>query len=173
MQYPNFHYRRQRGAALVVSLIFMLILTIIGTSALRSTTLQEKMAGNTRDINAAFQAAEAALRAGELVLQGAAVGPFNGSAGLYRQCSGSGSACNPPEWTSSGASGWASVSDYSGGASSLPQYYIEQLPPIADPQAPLDADTPQDSIEMYRVTARGFGVSDTAMVVLQSMYRRD
>jgi type IV pilus assembly protein PilX len=48
-----------------VALIILLLMTIIGTVAMRSTTLEERMAGNTRDMNLAFQAGEAALRAGE------------------------------------------------------------------------------------------------------------
>ncbi len=55
----------QRGAALVVSLILLLVVTLIGISGMQSTVLQEKMSGNFKDKNSAFQAAEAALREGE------------------------------------------------------------------------------------------------------------
>jgi type IV pilus assembly protein PilX len=65
---------RQRGVALVVTLVFLLLLTILSTSALRDTTLQERMAGNLRDSNLALQAAEAALRAGESWVLSAAGG---------------------------------------------------------------------------------------------------
>jgi len=57
--------KHQGGAALMFSLIFLLLLTIIGLTAMQSSTLQERMAGNTRDTNLAFQAAELGLRAGE------------------------------------------------------------------------------------------------------------
>jgi len=43
----------------------LLLLTIIGAAAMRDTNLQERMAGNMRDHNLAFQAAEAALRFAE------------------------------------------------------------------------------------------------------------
>ena len=56
---------RQAGIALVVALVFLLVLTILGVTAMQSATLQERMAGNVRDRNVGFQAAEAALRAGE------------------------------------------------------------------------------------------------------------
>ncbi|EWC40216.1 pilus assembly protein PilX [Pseudomonas stutzeri] len=55
----------QRGAVLLVSLIMLLLLTILGAAAMRDTNLQERMAGNMRDQNLAFQAAEAALRFAE------------------------------------------------------------------------------------------------------------
>lgn len=62
------NYARQKGAVLLISLIFLVLLTIIGVTAMQTTTLQERMAGNLRDLNLAFNAAEAALREGEAVL---------------------------------------------------------------------------------------------------------
>jgi type IV pilus assembly protein PilX len=55
----------QRGAALVTSLVLLLVLTIIGVSAMQMTRMQERMAGNSRDVNLALQGAEAALRDAE------------------------------------------------------------------------------------------------------------
>jgi len=57
--------RKQQGAVLIVALIMLLLLTIIGLSSMRGTSLQESMAGNMRDANLALQASEAALRKGE------------------------------------------------------------------------------------------------------------
>lgn len=56
---------RQNGAVLFVALIMLLLLTIIGLTSIRGTSLQEGMAGNLREVNLSFQAAEAGLRAGE------------------------------------------------------------------------------------------------------------
>lgn len=53
---------QQRGATLIVGLIFMVALTLLGVMAMKSTLLQERMAGGSRDHSLAFQAAEAALR---------------------------------------------------------------------------------------------------------------
>lgn len=57
--------RKQDGAVLLVCLVMILILTMIGVASMSNSTLQERMAGGMRDYNVAFQAAEAALRAGE------------------------------------------------------------------------------------------------------------
>ena len=54
--------RRQSGAVLIVSLLFLVVLTILGITAMTGTTLEHRMAGNTRDHAVAMQAAEAALR---------------------------------------------------------------------------------------------------------------
>lgn len=54
---------RQRGAALAISLVFLLLLTIIGITATTSSSLEEKMSGNTRDLAASNMLAESGLRA--------------------------------------------------------------------------------------------------------------
>lgn len=64
MKQPAPHPQCQ-GIALVTSLVFLLVLTLLATGAMRETTLQERMAGNLRDRNLALQAAEAALREAE------------------------------------------------------------------------------------------------------------
>lgn len=57
--------RKQDGAALVVSLVILLVMTLIGITAMRSSTLEEKMAGNAQQDQIAFQLAQSALRQGE------------------------------------------------------------------------------------------------------------
>ncbi|WP_347902092.1 PilX N-terminal domain-containing pilus assembly protein [Pseudomonas purpurea] len=59
----------QRGMALLMSLVFLLLLTLIGISSLQNATLQEKMAGSVTLRNQTFQSAEAALRIGESAVQ--------------------------------------------------------------------------------------------------------
>jgi type IV pilus assembly protein PilX len=61
--------RNERGAALVTSLVLLLVLTVIGVTAMMMTRMQERMAGNTRDLNLAFQGAEAAVRDGESMIR--------------------------------------------------------------------------------------------------------
>ena len=60
---------RQGGAALVVGLILLVVITLVGVAAMQGTSLQEKMAGNLRDSNLSFQASEAVLRHCETILQ--------------------------------------------------------------------------------------------------------
>lgn len=61
---------KQQGAVLVVGLIFLVLLTLIGITTMQVSTLQERMAGNARDRELAFQNAEAGLRNGEIYLLG-------------------------------------------------------------------------------------------------------
>lgn len=62
MKRPLLH---QTGAALIVGLVMLLVMTVLGVAAMQTSLLEEKMAGNYRDQNLAFQAAEAALRDAE------------------------------------------------------------------------------------------------------------
>jgi type IV pilus assembly protein PilX len=60
---------RQNGAILVVSLLLLLVLTMLGLTAMQMTRMEERMSGNTRDRDIAFQGAEAGLREGEAQLE--------------------------------------------------------------------------------------------------------
>lgn len=61
---------QQHGATLAIVLIFLVLVTLIGVTAMTTTTLEEKMAGNLKEQNLAFQAAEAALRDAKLDITG-------------------------------------------------------------------------------------------------------
>lgn len=63
-----FDSSRQAGAALITSLIFLTVLTILGMSTLGTALLESRMAGNARDRSIAFQAAEMGLRDAELYI---------------------------------------------------------------------------------------------------------
>jgi len=59
----------QQGMALLISLVFLLLLTLIGISSMQNATLQEKMAGSVTLRNQSFQLAEMNLRIGESAVQ--------------------------------------------------------------------------------------------------------
>ncbi len=53
--------RKQRGAVLIVGLILLVAMTLIGVTAMKLTTLDERIAGNAQVRVGMFQAAESAL----------------------------------------------------------------------------------------------------------------
>ena len=69
MNFSSVTSHTQRGMALLVSLVFLLLLTLIGISSMQNATLQEKMATSVTLRNQSFQIAEAALRIGESAVQ--------------------------------------------------------------------------------------------------------
>ncbi|MGH8085313.1 MAG: pilus assembly PilX family protein [Lysobacter sp.] len=70
---PSFH-QHQRGAALYVALIFLVLLALIGVAGMQVAVLQERMSANYRTTNIAFQRAEAVSRTQEIVIE-TALGP--------------------------------------------------------------------------------------------------
>jgi type IV pilus assembly protein PilX len=62
---PHRSVRAQRGAVLVVALIFLLLLTILAMSASGRSLLQERMVGGLRNAQQAEMSAQTALRGAE------------------------------------------------------------------------------------------------------------
>jgi len=52
----------QRGAVLLIGLLLLLVLIMLGLAASQSSIIQVKLSGNFRDLNRAFEAAEAGNR---------------------------------------------------------------------------------------------------------------
>jgi hypothetical protein len=53
--------RHQRGAVLIFGMLLLLVMTIIGVTAMRSATLEERMAANESFVYQSMQAAESAI----------------------------------------------------------------------------------------------------------------
>lgn len=61
--------RQQGGYVLLLGMILILVMTVFGVFAMKGSIMQERMAGNNRDYNVAFEASEMGLRWGEAWLQ--------------------------------------------------------------------------------------------------------
>ncbi len=71
--------QRQRGVALLMGMMMLLVLTLISVTAMQGSTMQERMAGNVREANLAFQTAEDIVRQVEdQVRLAAETGTFGG-----------------------------------------------------------------------------------------------
>lgn len=178
--------QKQRGVVLMVSLIMLLLLTLIGVTGSNVTGLEERMAGNMRDENLAFQAAEAALRVGEaaVLLNPPAFSVSSngtGGTGLYTTV-GTGAQTSgywqTVDWTSSTA-----VATYAGSLSHVntaPRYIIEELPTSSSTSGTTNnsgsleagATSTAQSVSWYRITARGTGGTDNAVAMVQSIVKR-
>lgn len=69
--------KTERGAALVIALLLLTILTIIGLSGTSSSIFELRMAGNTQDFYHSFQSADAGVSA-TMALSNTAADPFVG-----------------------------------------------------------------------------------------------
>lgn len=192
--------RRQRGAVLVIALIFLMLLTILAISASGSSLLQEKMVAATRNAQLAHWGAESALRGAEWRLWTASVKPSTRiqcgasleSADCYRVDSNVTNAAVVNFRTSSGwnttstEAGTAYTLDYTAapttGASAQldqpPVYLIEdlgiELPPGTGPQSEYGSRQAEGylstSRHVFRITARSTGGNDNAVSLLQSTF---
>ena len=168
--------KSQHGAVLLIGLIMLLLLTVIGMASIRGTDLQERMAGNARDHNLAFQASEAAVRSAESYLSGASITAYANGAGYYKDLTGP---TSPVLWTEEN---WNNKSvklanDTLKGVSAQPQYAIEQLEVTLSPGnygSGIDQQS-MDSMaekEFYRITARGLGGTKDSETLIQTTFIR-
>jgi type IV pilus assembly protein PilX len=173
--------RTQGGAVLVVSLIILLVLTVLAVSMSQTARLQERMTGNMRDSDVAFQSAEAALRDGESFLSS-----FDDAPG---QCTApvSTADCDVFEpgaldtidlrvdlsfWNTNefeyGVDGTKEIFNGGGSGTEDPSYVLEVEDFVRDDMS--KPPTSDNGRYFYRVTSQSTGMTDTARAVLQSTY---
>ena len=174
---PPVSVARQRGAALFISLMVLLMMTLLALAAANMSIMQERMAGNLRESNDAFQAAEATLREIETRLVAIAQG-------------GSGGIDIPPRWgamslddndcTLSSPNGWTDwdnapwrTAPTTGGryiVIDLDKYVgSDGLPRSVSCQL-LNADDPARSGQTYLIVVRASGSAGTGDVIAQSIF---
>lgn len=182
----NHMRQQQRGAVLIISLILLVVLTLLGLSAMRNTSLEESMAGNMRAENVAFQAAEAALRNGEEWLTELTAKPLangTGSTGIWLlDAPDADDTDDQPWWRQRDAAWWAANGEELGDDVDLtylagtnlpvqPLYIIEERGVKRDS---LNVGQQQDFIglDYYQVTARGLDMSQRSEVFVRSTFAR-
>jgi len=171
---------KQRGAILVFCLVFLAILTVMGTSGMETTILEERMSSNMRDYNMAFQSAESALKNAEawLVLQDTLpVTSSDGSTRVWTEDSMDPAAGDGRYWwdhANIDAAWWAANADAIAGVADVatqPVYVIEQYRTVDSGQSIAigsgEATVPR---VFHRITSRGVGVNGTTSVRLQSTF---
>lgn len=163
---------RERGAVLVVGLIFLALLSLLGVAAYSIATQEERMAGNTRDRIRALEAAEAALRDCERALAGPIVPAFSsaGTGGFYTAAPvGARQVWEGFDWAASPSRALAAAP---AGVAQAPRCIVEELTAMTARSASLRAGLPLESATVYRVTGRGVGTNPNTTVTLQSYFIR-
>jgi type IV pilus assembly protein PilX len=178
----------QKGVALIVSLVLLVVVTLLGLTSMRGTALQERMSANMYDRSLALQRSEGALRAAEAAIT--ANWQIADLSGV--DCSvATGGACPlvPATTFINDNTNWVNVSAaHEMNAISTPgtpQYTVQFLASgPAEGNFGVDANAdyasygspyPPDEVAYYRVTTRSSNPSDAAgraIAVLQSTYKR-
>jgi type IV pilus assembly protein PilX len=173
--------RQQRGWILVIGLVVLVMLSIIAIALMRTTMMEEKMAGANRDINLSFEAAETALRGAEIFIENQSDDSLFATTGtgLYAQGTSDDDIERPPfeldSWKPENNHSIA-LSSAPVGVTSAPRYMIKKVGESGD-EGSLnlggygETDLSQKSV-IYRITARGTGGNDSTQTVLRSHYAR-
>ena len=152
-RHPSMRARAdQKGIALVVVLILLVVTAILGLAIMRSSAMQERMAANLRDRSIAFQAAEGALR----FAQDQVLGAGNWDTDTPEPSD----ACVSGICPSGSAAAWTAVPDTSYDNMLIPEapeYWVEYIG--TGPGQPGGCDSTSGSTlncanPLYRVTAR-------------------
>jgi type IV pilus assembly protein PilX len=178
--------RAQSGAVLFVSLIFLLILTLLGVMLARMQSSEERMAQNDSNHELAVEAAEAALRLAEAnIRQGLYTqAQFTANAaGLYTLNPAVGSVYTPGyDWAAQEAAG--NTIGYNGPAlasvpalpASQPQFIIENLPSVALPGANIGSCGGYNAngcTTVFQITTHATGGDATGNATLRSIYQQE
>lgn len=140
----------QRGVTLIVAMIFLAILALLGVTVAQTTQLEERMAGNTRDRDLAFQATEAALTWASMqnmttLSGGATINTAADDDAVY--------------WN---AYNWAGATQLTGADISIANGVLAAYPQLVTER--------RGTTNRYRVTARGVGANNSTVVILQAEY---
>ena len=168
----------QKGAVLFVGLIMLLIMSLIAITSMQGSTLEVRMASNTKDSLVALQTAEAALRAAENLLASGTLSladfDTNGSDGLYDNADDD--LWSTLSWDATDSRQHTTFNKPDN-VSVRPRFIIQR---IASTQVAPDLILQNygegqagQTVELFRVTARGTGSSNNTEVVLQSIFGAD
>lgn len=162
----------QNGAALIVSLVILISITLLGITTMKQSLTELNMAGNLRQSEMAFQAAEVALTAGETALTNG-----NEPSNMIAENSADPDYLDPTTWSGTDATEANTIA--LANISISPRYVVKSLG-MWDPDANTRKGNPgfggygQTSnaarVAYYRVTARGFAQTDVTTRTLQSFY---
>lgn len=168
---------RQRGAALITSLIFLVILTLLGLTAIQTSSLEERMSGGSRNRSLAMQSGEQALRYAEQdILLSGRVTPSAANANCTNGI------CTQPTvgvtqvWQD--AAKLANATAY--GSVAIAGYVTPTLPAVDanpvylieyDPRVNVPGEDAGSTIDYYRITSRAVGADPNAVVLLQETFR--
>jgi type IV pilus assembly protein PilX len=168
----------QRGAVLFVSLIFLLILTLLGVMLARVQSSEERMAQNDSNHELAVEAAEAALRLAESNIRTAQYSAAQfaaNAAGLYTLNPAVGSVYTPAFMAVAG-----NTIAYNGAALASvptpPQFIIENLPSVALPGSNIGSCGGYGSngcTTVFQITTHAYGGDSSANATLRSIYQQE
>lgn len=166
---------RQRGAVLVVSMLLLLVMTVLALTASQATQMEERMAGNTRDLDLAFQASEAGVRGAEMRIDSVIAPKRRGSliCAQRNACDAVGRADSNQDYSHAAQPWWNdnayALTQRPTDLQREPQYVIEQWADVPDTLTTGSSMQKSGTI-YYVVAARALGPTETAVSIIETSY---
>lgn len=176
---PLVRPRPRHGLALIAVMLLLMVAMLMAVASLRTVNLEERIAGQVRDRQVAFQMAEAALRDAEQTVAADIDGPFTPlRPGQFTAACANG-LCNSvpgaPAWSTLTEAQWAGARTWAygaatgraalAGAAEAPRFVVE----YQGTTQPIEPGRP--CVAMFLLTARARGATAATEVILQSVYR--
>ena len=172
---------RQRGASLIISLLFLIVLTLLGVTTMSKSVMEEKVVHNQRDTGLALEASESGLKDIEDWLSVQTSKPLNrtmGGAVVFADTFYNGpTVANQPAswWTANGIlygalSGFAALPEVNAQPMMVAQEVLVPGGANRDNLLLPTGNQPQPSVEYYQISAQGAGRNSATRVTLQSIY---
>lgn len=169
----------EHGTALIFALVMLLLLTILGITAVTTSSLQEKMAGNMRDQYMAQQAGDSILYDGEAFVANQQTKPTPACPPVAPELIWD-SACLPTNVGAASSNWWLTATDTwwssNGNTSAVttnyvlqePRYVVERIQKVA-----LDPSAGKKVYRYYfRTTGWSVGASDYSRGLFQDIFSK-
>ncbi len=178
--------KTQRGVTLVIALLILVMIMMYGIPAAMNSIQNERMTGNTRQRDLAFQATEHAIRTAEAWINTqtattlAALAPNTVTTCSPGNTDPNTADCIFPDgqchanditywksynWTASNVCTLTGSNQIDSAlVSTQPRYIVERMPDATEPTTGIKSS-------YYRVTAQGIGKDSNAIVIVQTMYK--
>lgn len=169
------HLRKQSGAALILSLLILLVLTLLAVSSMQGSIMQERMVSGSREGMQSLEIAESALRDAEIYVESVnLLSEFDGTGGLYGEDD---TAPDPLtiDWSTS-----ANVLDADSVNGVTPKYFVQHMGEARQPEQLTDLvvegyshETGATEAQAFRIVAWSPGSTGESNRVIESYYARE
>lgn len=169
------HENSQRGAALILSLLMLLILSLLAISSMQNTVMQERMVSAEREGMVSLEIAESGLRDAEIFLDGVGnLTEFDGTDGLYGLLDNAPDPLDANTWI--GAS--SRVGNVVAGLGVTPRFYIRHVGEARESEniqlgTGYGNNSGLSEQQAFRIVAWSPGLTGESQRIIESYYTRD
>lgn len=165
----------QSGAALILSLLILLVLTLLAVSSMQGSIMQERMVSGSREGMESLEIAESALRDAEIVIENVnLLSQFDGTDGLYGELDAT------PDPLSLNWSASEDVRSATAVEGVTPRFFIQHVGDARQPEKLNDLvvegyshESGATEAQAFRIIAWSPGATGESTRIIESYYARE